>query len=56
VPGPAEATRRIANAQGLDAAARALSDAARQGIGIGARANALHGVVVTTAAVFAWGP
>ena len=41
---PAEAARRIAHAEGLDAAARALSDAAVQRIGTGARADALHGV------------
>ena len=44
VPRPAEAARRIAHAQGLDAAARALSDAALQRIGTGGRADALHGV------------
>jgi nitrite reductase/ring-hydroxylating ferredoxin subunit len=44
VPRPAEAARLIAHAQGLDAAARALSDAALQRIGTGGRADALHGV------------
>ena len=44
VPGPAEAARRIANAQGLDGAARALADAVQQRVGTGARADALHGV------------
>jgi nitrite reductase/ring-hydroxylating ferredoxin subunit len=44
VPRPAEAARRVAHAQGLDGAARALTDATLQRIGTGAGADALHGV------------
>ena len=44
MPRPAEAARRIAHAEGVDAAARALTDATLQRIGAGARADALHGV------------
>ena len=44
VPRPAEAPRRIADAQGLDGTARALTDAVQQRIGTGVRADALHGV------------
>ena len=44
VPRPAEAARRVAQAQGLDGTARALTDAALQRIGTGARADALHGL------------
>src|SRR5262249_20604621 len=44
VPRPAEAARRIADAQRLDGTARVLTDAVQQRIGTGARADALHGV------------
>ena len=44
MPRPAEAARRIAQAQRLDGTARALTEAVQQRIGTGARADALHGV------------
>jgi nitrite reductase/ring-hydroxylating ferredoxin subunit/uncharacterized membrane protein len=44
VPRPAEAARRVADAEGLDGTARALTDAVQQRIGTGVRADTLHGV------------
>jgi nitrite reductase/ring-hydroxylating ferredoxin subunit len=44
LPGPAEAARRLAHAQRLDPAARALAGPVRQRLGGGSRADALHGV------------
>jgi nitrite reductase/ring-hydroxylating ferredoxin subunit len=44
VPGPAEAARRVAQAQRLDPAARTLTAAVQRRIGTGPRADALHGV------------
>jgi nitrite reductase/ring-hydroxylating ferredoxin subunit/uncharacterized membrane protein len=44
VPGPAEMATRVAHAQHLDPAARALADVVRRQLGTGARADALHGV------------
>ncbi len=44
VPGPAEAVDRVAHSQRLDPVARTLTDAVREQVGTGARADALHGV------------
>lgn len=44
VPGPAGAVSRVAHAQRLDPAARALAGTVRRRLGSGARADALHGV------------
>ena len=44
VRGPAEAADRVAQAQRLDPAARALTAAVQRRIGTGSRADALHGV------------
>jgi nitrite reductase/ring-hydroxylating ferredoxin subunit len=44
VPRPAETARRVADAQRLDPAARALTAAVQSRVGTGARADALHGV------------
>jgi nitrite reductase/ring-hydroxylating ferredoxin subunit len=43
VPGPAETARRVAHAERLDPAARALTAMVQRGVGTGARADALHG-------------
>src|SRR6266480_4706952 len=44
VPGPADAARRVANAQRLDPAARTLTAVVQRRVGTGTRADALHGV------------
>src|SRR5437773_12431140 len=43
VPGPADAARRVANAQRLDPAARTLTAVVQRRVGTGTRADALPG-------------